>query len=500
MHALRSHGRRPGLSLPFAAPLAAALAVMLVVAATGADRRAEASPGPRGAAIGLRLRCQLRGVHGVSSDSANACRALSGWFEGRLDWLSGGALLYSETGTFYALPGAGEIIAHADGEGVDFAAVYESSMSSVLAAPELSVRLYVRDGGQDSLVLQQRYVPEAMALWSAHSQDSAALRLEIQREHEERLSDEEGVRSGAEALISAESIVRAAEGSGLRERLESMEAATLPAVRQRVDSVAVDLIGEAAMRRLADEAMWQAILRQVVEVHAVGPIVSSGGTHPTLGLELCAEGEVLQIVGGKWTCSSLPDADRAPVAKGDPGAPGATGPIGPAGPAGPAGPRGPRGEAGTEGPSGRDGRPGIPGERGPAGSRGPAGPAGREGVAGPAGVAGAQGPAGPAGPIGPIGLIGPRGPALLGGVGREASLLFARGGFRTVSVSCPDGEHLTGCTGYFNLVCDGSTESDRCAYLGAYPDDLERPNRCVAEAYNTSGVAGTLFVDAICHR
>ena len=428
MHALRSHGRRPGLSLPFAAPLAAALAVMLVVAATGADRRAEASPGPRGAAIGLRLRCQLRGVHGVSSDSANACRALSGWFEGRLDWLSGGALLYSETGTFYALPGAGEIIAHADGEGVDFAAVYESSMSSVLAAPELSVRLYVRDGGQDSLVLQQRYVPEAMALWSAHSQDSAALRLEIQREHEERLSDEEGVRSGAEALISAESIVRAAEGSGLRERLESMEAATLPAVRQRVDSVAVDLIGEAAMRRLADEAMWQAILRQVVEVHAVGPIVSSGGTHPTLGLELCAEGEVLQIVGGKWTCSSLPDADRAPVAKGDPGAPGATGPIG------------------------------------------------------------------------PIGLIGPRGPALLGGVGREASLLFARGGFRTVSVSCPDGEHLTGCTGYFNLVCDGSTESDRCAYLGAYPDDLERPNRCVAEAYNTSGVAGTLFVDAICHR
>ena len=122
------------------------------------------------------------------------------------------------------------------------------------------------------------------------------------------------------------------------------------------------------------------------------------------------------------------------------------------------------------------------------------------GATGPVGATGATGPVGAVGPMGPMGLIGLRGPSLLGGLGREASLQFAHGGFRTVGVSCATGEHLTGCTGYFTLVCGGAGDLPRCSYLGAYPDDLAHPRSCVAEAYNTSSVPGTLFVDAICHR
>ena len=347
-----------------------------------------------------------------------------------------------------------------------------------------------------------------------HSWDSAALRLEMQDERNQRLAEEEGVRQGATRQLSAEAIVRAVEHAAVRERVEFLESESLPAVQTRADTVAADLAAEMGMRARSDEEMWEAILGQVAEVRAMAPLASSGGTHPVVGLELCGEGEVLQINDGRWTCAALPGAGSAAP----PGRGASAGPEGPRGPAGATGPRGPQGEAGLPGPAGRDGKAGAPGERGASGEPGSVGPRGAPGAtgaegaagpAGPAGVAGSTGPAGPAGlpgapglpgPIGPPGPMGLRGPSLLGATGREASLEFARGGFRTVSVSCPEGEHLTGCTGYFTLVCGSAGDLPRCSYLGAYPDDLERPTRCVAEAYNTSSVPGTLFVDAICHR
>jgi hypothetical protein len=78
----------------------------------------------------------------------------------------------------------------------------------------------------------------------------------------------------------------------------------------------------------------------------------------------------------------------------------------------------------------------------------------------------------------------------------EATLHFAAG-VRSVRASCPDGEILTGCSGWFDLVCTGAA---RCGYLGAYPDgeDPQRPRACVAQAHNGSGTAGTLVVYALC--
>jgi len=100
---------------------------------------------------------------------------------------------------------------------------------------------------------------------------------------------------------------------------------------------------------------------------------------------------------------------------------------------------------------------------------------------------------GPEGPQGPQGSQGPSGVTY-----RDTkfnSIVFSNGindGFETISATCDSGWVLTGCSGYFNLVClsDGD-----CEYLGARPSGS---STCYATAYNESGSNATLIVYARC--
>src|SRR5687768_3676079 len=47
-------------------------------------------------AIGVRVHC------GAGPDAS--CQRLQGWFQGRLEWLSGGVVLFQEEGPFLGLP------------------------------------------------------------------------------------------------------------------------------------------------------------------------------------------------------------------------------------------------------------------------------------------------------------------------------------------------------------------------------------------------------------
>lgn len=119
------------------------------------------------------------------------------------------------------------------------------------------------------------------------------------------------------------------------------------------------------------------------------------------------------LTGELDTSQIIPQFDKIPRRRPQPGAPGARGYDGPRGvpglqgQPGPAGPPGVPGEQGPQGPQGETGPvgpKGEPGERGPAAERGPAGPQGPQGPEGPQGPQGDQGPQGPQGPEGPAGV------------------------------------------------------------------------------------------------
>ncbi|WNG33095.1 hypothetical protein F0U61_05290 [Archangium violaceum] len=155
---------------------------------------ARAQTSPR--AVSIRIQCELREVSQTGATSVRDCQSLFGWFEGRLDWRSGGTvgddasgtLLYSELGRFYATHSFdGEVLVYADGNGVseDFQQRYLTpSEHNVLTAPDVRVVLYARKRDDYVLLTDQRFMPVASAVWARYAEEamrfSGELRGDVQ--------------------------------------------------------------------------------------------------------------------------------------------------------------------------------------------------------------------------------------------------------------------------------------------------------------------------------
>ncbi|QRK12097.1 H-type lectin domain-containing protein [Archangium violaceum] len=143
---------------------------------------ARAQTSPR--AVSIRIQCELRDVSQTSATSIRDCQSLFGWFEGRLDWRSGGTvgddssgtLLYSEIGRFYATHSFdGEVLVYADGNDVseDFQQRYLTpSEHNVLTAPDVRVVLYAHKRGDYVLLTDQRFMPVASAAWARYAEEA----------------------------------------------------------------------------------------------------------------------------------------------------------------------------------------------------------------------------------------------------------------------------------------------------------------------------------------
>ncbi|HYO54571.1 hypothetical protein [Archangium sp.] len=149
--------------------------------------RAESNP----RAVSLRIQCQLKDVSQKRDDAERLCKSLNGWFEGRLDWRSGGTvgddssgtLLFSEFGRFYALrSGDDEVLIYADGNGVpaDFEQRYLTpGPHNVLTAPDLRVVLHLRVRNDFVQLSDQRFMPVASAAWAKHAEEALRFRGEL---------------------------------------------------------------------------------------------------------------------------------------------------------------------------------------------------------------------------------------------------------------------------------------------------------------------------------
>ncbi len=141
-------------------------------------------------AISVRIKCELMGVNGTPDTPT--CRGLDGWFDGRLDWVSGGVVLFQESGPFFgALRATDELLIFADGNGNEatFNSIYQDPATSILTAPDLTLRLYASDRrGALNLVAEQRYMPVASALWAKHSEDTVGLQAAIDSLRESALT------------------------------------------------------------------------------------------------------------------------------------------------------------------------------------------------------------------------------------------------------------------------------------------------------------------------
>ena len=89
----------------------------------GAPSGEAAASNPR--ALGVRLTCSRGQTPGAVAtqvaahgSAATTCAGLSGWFDGRLEWVSRGSVLFREDGPFLGMPGgAGEVqIIHSTSE------------------------------------------------------------------------------------------------------------------------------------------------------------------------------------------------------------------------------------------------------------------------------------------------------------------------------------------------------------------------------------------------
>jgi hypothetical protein len=111
------------------------------------------------------------------------CERLNRWFDGRLDWMSGGVVLFQELGPFFGVQGASdEVLIFADGnnDANTFQSVYVDLQTSIITAPDLMIRLFATDHqGRLLQVTEQRYMPVASALWAKHSEDAAQLQEEV---------------------------------------------------------------------------------------------------------------------------------------------------------------------------------------------------------------------------------------------------------------------------------------------------------------------------------
>src|SRR5437764_722574 len=109
------------------------LSTVVLAGLVGAAGAAAAASNPK--AIGIRIKCQLTGVNGTPDGSTIECKSLNGWFDGRLDWVSGGVVLFQEQGPLQGIQdGTGEVIVFADGNNSpqQFAVAYEDPKTSVL--------------------------------------------------------------------------------------------------------------------------------------------------------------------------------------------------------------------------------------------------------------------------------------------------------------------------------------------------------------------------------
>src|SRR5579883_1257972 len=174
--------------------LTAGMAVALTLGVTG--RTAVAAP----KGVGVRINCLLPAQHGGSSNTE--CKNLSGWFQGRLEWISGGQVLFEEEGPFVGLSGgSGEVEIFVDGNRDEklFHRIYESTdpaSPSLLVAPDLGFRLYTRSGdGTLTLVTEQRYYPDASAAWAVHSQDTFQIKSDLDAERAARTAGDQAFAS-----------------------------------------------------------------------------------------------------------------------------------------------------------------------------------------------------------------------------------------------------------------------------------------------------------------
>ena len=149
--------------------------------------RAESNP----RAVTLRIQCQVDEAAPKHEDKESLCKSLGGWFEGRLDWRSGGtagnadsgSLLFSELGRFYAMKSTnGEVLIYADGNGIpeDFEQRYLTpGPHNVLTAPDLRVVLYLRVRHDYVPLADQRFMPVASAAWAKYAEEALRFRGEL---------------------------------------------------------------------------------------------------------------------------------------------------------------------------------------------------------------------------------------------------------------------------------------------------------------------------------
>jgi hypothetical protein len=174
-------------------------ALVAVAAVSSLISVAAAQSSPK--AVTVRVKCELEGVNGTPATSTGRCQGLHGWFDGRLDWISNGTVLFSESGPFYGYNAdSDEVTVFAGGNQNDatFGSVYADPTMSILIAPNLTLALYARNNANQpyTLVTEQRYMPSASALWSKHSEDSAGLAAQI-------IAGDKATLAAAEAYANA---------------------------------------------------------------------------------------------------------------------------------------------------------------------------------------------------------------------------------------------------------------------------------------------------------
>lgn len=143
-------------------------------------------------AVSLRIQCDLKEVsQSLGATATRDCMTLFGWFEGRLDWRSGGTvgdeesgtLLYSEFGRFYATHALdGEVIVYADGgdNREDFEQRYLTpSEHNVLTAPDVRVVLYMKKKTDYVKLTDQRFMPVASAAWARYAEEAMRFKGEL---------------------------------------------------------------------------------------------------------------------------------------------------------------------------------------------------------------------------------------------------------------------------------------------------------------------------------
>ncbi|MFL5354680.1 hypothetical protein [Archangium sp.] len=142
-------------------------------------------------AVSLRIQCDLKDVTQTLGAASRDCQTLFGWFEGRLDWRSGGTvgdeesgtLLYSEFGRFYATHALdGEVIVYADGgdNREDFEQRYLTpSEHNVLTAPDVRVVLYLKKKSDYVKLTDQRFMPVASAAWARYAEEAMRFKGEL---------------------------------------------------------------------------------------------------------------------------------------------------------------------------------------------------------------------------------------------------------------------------------------------------------------------------------